>query len=82
MQHTSDIYNVLLSTVELLTCNILEIIINLNPNKAHGHDVISIWMLKICNESICKPLGVIFRSGLENSKSQCDFCIQKTISKS
>ena len=25
-------------------------------------------MLKICDESICKPLGIIFRSCLENEK--------------
>ena len=25
-------------------------------------------MLKICDESICKPLSIIFRSGLENGK--------------
>ena len=42
--------------------------LNLNPNKAHGHDIISIQMLKICDESICKPLRIIFRSCLENGK--------------
>ena len=30
--------------------------------------MISIRMLKICDESIYKPLGVIFRSCLENGK--------------
>ena len=34
----------------------------LNPNKAHDHDMISIRMLKICGEPICKPLEYI--SGL------------------
>ena len=56
----------LLSTVEFPTNDILKIIRNLNPNKVHGHDVISIRMLKICDESICKPLRIIFRSCLEN----------------
>ena len=32
----------------------------IDPNKAHGHNTISIRMLRICNESICKPLGIIF----------------------
>ena len=41
---------------------------NLNPNKAHGHNVRNIWMLKICDESICKPLGIIFQPCLENGK--------------
>ena len=58
----------LLSTVEFSTNDILKIIRNLNPNKAYGHDMISIRMLKICDESICKPLSIIFRSCLENGK--------------
>ena len=57
-----------LSSVEFSTYDILKIIRNLYPNKAHGHDMISIRMLKICDESICKPLGIIFRSCLENGK--------------
>ena len=47
----------LLSPVEFSTYDILKIIRNLNPNKAHSHDMISIPMLKICDESIYKPLG-------------------------
>ena len=58
----------LLSTVEFSTNDILQIIRNLNPKKAHGHDMISIRKLKICDESICKPLRIIFRSCLENGK--------------
>ena len=57
-----------LSAVELSTYDILKIIRNLNPNKAHGHDMIRIRMLKIYDESICKPLGIIFRSCLQNGK--------------
>ena len=30
--------------------------------------IASIGMLKICDESICKPLGIIFRSCLQNGK--------------
>ena len=37
-----------------------EIIRNLNPNKAHGHDRISIRMLQICGPSLYKPLRMIF----------------------
>ena len=36
----------------------------LNSNKAHGDDMISICMLKLCNKSICKPLIIIFKSCL------------------
>ena len=41
-----------LSSVEILTYDILKIIRKLNPNKAPGHNMISIRMLKICDESI------------------------------
>ena len=37
---------------------------NLDPKKAHGHDQISIRMLKICGKTICKPLECIFRECL------------------
>ena len=57
-----------LSSPEFSTYDILKIIRHLNPNKAHCHDMISIRMLKICDESICKPLGIIFQSCLENGK--------------
>ena len=33
---------------------------SLNSNKAHGHDKISIRMLKICGYTICKPLELNF----------------------
>ena len=37
-------------------------------NKAHGHDMISIKMVKICDDSICKPLKLIFQFCLESGK--------------
>ena len=36
--------------------DIEKIIQNLDPNKNHGHDKISIRMIKICGKSIGKPL--------------------------
>ena len=36
--------------------DILQIINNQNSNKAHGHDMISICMLKLCHEAICRLL--------------------------
>ena len=35
--------------------------------KAHGHDEISIRMLKICNLAIIKPLSIIFRNCINHS---------------
>ena len=48
--------------------DIAKIIQKLDPNKAHGHDMISICMLKICGNSIYKPLQLIFRSCIKNGK--------------
>ena len=45
--------------------DVAKIIQNLDPNKAHGHDNISIRMLKICGSSIYKPLEMIFKQCIE-----------------
>ena len=58
----------LLSTIHFTSNDILKLIKNLDPNNAHGHDMISIRMIKICDASICKPLELIFRLSLENNK--------------
>ena len=44
---------------------IAKVIQNLDPNKAHGHDNISIRMVKVCGPSIYKPLEIIFNQCLE-----------------
>ena len=41
---------------------------NLDSNKLHGHDMISIPMLKICGKSICKPLDLIFQSCIKQGR--------------
>ena len=43
-----------LSTVKFVNTDILKIIQKLNPNKAHGHEKISIIMLKICVNLLCR----------------------------
>ena len=48
--------------VKFVNTNLLKIIQNLNPNKAHGHDKISIWMLKLYGDS----LELIFKDCLIN----------------
>ena len=45
-----------ISSIDFGSDDIAKIIQNLDPNKAHGHDMISIRMLKICGNSIYKPL--------------------------
>ena len=48
--------------------DILQVIRNLDSNKAQGHDMISIHMLNLCGGSICKPLELIFKSCLQNGR--------------
>ena len=55
-----------LSTFELCTNDIVKIIKSLDPNKAHGHDEISIRMIKLCTSSIAKPLSILFSNCFEN----------------
>ena len=47
-----------------MNLGIRKIFSKLDSNKAHGQDMISIRMLKICDKSIFKPLEVIFKSCL------------------
>ena len=53
-----------LSTVTFSARDIGKIIQNLDSNKAHGHDNLSIRMLKICGDSVCLPLEMIFKQTL------------------
>ena len=53
-----------LHTINFTADNIEKIIVSLNSNKAHAHDNISILMLKICGDTICKPLELIFKQAL------------------
>ena len=52
-----------LSTATFSARDIGKIIQNLDSNKAHGHDNSSIRMLKICGDSICVLLEMIFQQG-------------------
>ena len=57
-----------LTTIDFSNNDILRIIRSLDPNKACGHDMISITMVKICDDSISKPLKLIFECHLESGK--------------
>ena len=46
---------------------------NYDPNKSHGHHMLSIRMLKLCGESIYKPLNLIFKSCLETDQFSSDW---------
>ena len=53
-----------LSNITFTEKDIEKVIQSLDPNKAHGHDMISIRMLKICGKSIIKPLLIIYKKCL------------------
>ena len=55
-----------LSNITFSVNGIIRIISSLDPNKAHDHNMMSIRILKICGDSINKPLGLIFRACLEH----------------
>ena len=55
-----------LSMVKFVNSDMLKTIQNLNANKAHGHDKISIRILKLCADSLCRPLELIFKDSLTN----------------
>ena len=46
---------------------LIKLIRNLNVHKAHGHDDISIRMIKICHKSILKPLIILFENSTKSS---------------
>ena len=53
------------TNIQFSSSDILKIIKDLNPNKAHGHDNISIKMIQLCGESIIPPLSMIFESAIK-----------------
>ena len=60
--------NKCLDSIHFSSSDIAKIISHLDPNKAHGHDMLSIRMIKLCGNSICKPLSIIFNDCLNEGK--------------
>ena len=54
------------STFEICPGDVVKVIESLDPNKAHGHDELTIHMIKMWGSSIAKPLAVLFRNCLES----------------
>ena len=57
-----------LSSFNISSEVIFQLIKNLDPNKAHGHDEIPEQMLKLCAPSICKPLTLLFENCLRSGE--------------
>ena len=54
-----------LKNIIFSAADLSRIIKNLNPNKSHGHDNLSIRMLQLCGDSIIPPLTILFQSAIE-----------------
>ena len=52
-------------SLEFCVDHIVKITRSLNQSKAHGHDEISIRMIKLCASSLSKPIHLILRNCLE-----------------
>ena len=61
------ITNTKLSSTKFENKDIINIIRSLSVGKAHGHDNISIRMLKICDSAIVEPLSILFNNCLNQS---------------
>ena len=61
-----------LSDIVINSENIVKVISSLIPNKAHGYDIISIRMLKVCGKSIHKLLEYIFGASLKDKRFPSD----------
>ena len=59
--HMQYLTNNRLSSVTFSQDDVAKIIQKLDSGKAHGHDSISIRMLKMCGCAIYKPLAIIFK---------------------
>ena len=55
-----------LLTVNFSIDDTAKILQNLDPNKAHGHEKISIHMLQLYRNSVYKPLELIFQQAMES----------------
>ena len=56
-----------LCSIDLSNNEILKLIRSLNVHKAHGHDDISIRMIKICDKSLVKPLIILFQNSITST---------------
>ena len=65
LSSTTLITDQYLANIEFTKDDIKRIICKLDPNKAHGHDMISIRMLKVSGDAIIEPLFKIFKNCLK-----------------
>ena len=64
--NTSFVTEERLSTFQICSGDIVKFIRSFDPNKAHGHDEITICTIKMSTSSISNPLAILFRTCLQN----------------
>ena len=79
LSHINYLTDSRLSSVSFSRDKIAKVIQNLDPNKAHGHDNITIHMLKVCGPSIYKHLGIVFNQFIETSVFPSEWKKGKTV---
>ena len=57
-----------LDSIHFSSSDIAKIISLIDPNKAHGHYILSIQTIKLCGNSIYKTLSIIFNDWLNEGK--------------
>ena len=60
--------NKCLDSILCFSYDFAKIISHLDLNKAQGHDMLSIRMIKLCENSICKPFSIILNDCLNEIK--------------
>ena len=58
----AELTNILLDSIHFTDNDIMDIIDSLNSEKAHGWDDLSVRIIKICGNTLCKPLHIIFKN--------------------
>ena len=56
LEHESE---AVISRIHFCDDQILKVLMALDINNAHGHDEISVQMLKLCDKSIITPLSIL-----------------------
>ena len=60
--------NKCLDSMHFSSSDIAKITSHLDPNKVHVHGMLNTRMIKLCGNSICKPLSIIFNDCLNEGK--------------
>ena len=52
--------------IQFSSADLSKIISDLNPNKSHGHDNLSIRMIQLCGDSLIPPITMLFESAIKS----------------